>query len=165
MTSTLDLLQRLHDAGFHMVIVGGVAGAAHGSSFTTTDLDVSAPLDSDNIARLLAALAGLNPRWRMQPTLPPIPQDPAGYAGFKNLYIRTTLGDLDVLGEIAGIGAAAAVEANSEWRDFAGIRCRVITLDALIRAKRALGRPKDLAVATELEAIRGRHQSSRGEES
>lgn len=162
MTTTLDLLQRLQGSGFHMVIVGGVAGTAHGSTFATTDLDVSAPLDSGNIARLLGALAGLNPRWRAHPGLPPIPANPADYAGFKNLYIRTTLGDLDVLGEIAGIGAAAVVEANSEWRDFAGVRCRVITLDALIRAKRALGRPKDLAVATELEAIRARHGTSGG---
>lgn len=160
MTTTLDLLQRLHDSGFHMVIVGGVAGAAHGSTFTTTDLDVSAPIDRDNIARLLAALKGLNPRWRMHPALPPIPTDPASYAGYKNLYIRTTLGDLDVLGEITGIGLAADVEANSEWRDLAGLRCRIITLEALIRAKRAMGRPKDLAVATELEAIRVRNRTS-----
>ena len=162
MTTTLDLLRRLQDSGFQMVIVGGVAGAAHGSTFATTDLDVSAALDPGNIARLLTALAGLNPRWRTNPGLPPIPADPADYAGFRNLYIRTTLGDLDVLGEVAGIGPAAVVEANSEWRDFADVRCRVITLGALIRAKRALGRPKDLAVATELEAIRARHRTSGG---
>lgn len=163
MTTTLDLLQRLYDAGFRMVIVGGVAGAVHGSTFTTADLDVSASIDRDNIARLLAALSGLNPRWRTHPGLPPLPADPESYAGYKNLYIRTSLGDLDVLGEITGIGSAGDVEANSEWRDLAGLRCRVITLEALIRAKRALGRPKDLAVATELEAIRARQGTSGGE--
>ena len=32
--------------------------------------------------------------------------------------------------------------------------CRVLTLDALIVAKRAAGRPKDLLVLPELEALR-----------
>ena len=34
--------------------------------------------------------------------------------------------------------------------------CRVLNLDALIRARRALGRPKDLQAEAELEAIRER---------
>jgi hypothetical protein len=35
-----------------------------------------------------------------------------------------------------------------------GIECRVLSLDALIIAKRAAGRPKDLLVLPELEALR-----------
>ena len=35
-----------------------------------------------------------------------------------------------------------------------GRRCRVIDLDALIEAKVAAGRPKDLEVVAELETIR-----------
>jgi hypothetical protein len=35
-----------------------------------------------------------------------------------------------------------------------GMRCRVIDIDALIEAKLAAGRPKDLEVIAELEIIR-----------
>ena len=35
-----------------------------------------------------------------------------------------------------------------------GLQCLVLSLDALIVAKRAAGRPKDLLVLPELEALR-----------
>jgi hypothetical protein len=38
--------------------------------------------------------------------------------------------------------------------DLFGRRCRLISLDALIRAKEALGREKDLLSVKELKAIR-----------
>jgi hypothetical protein len=37
--------------------------------------------------------------------------------------------------------------------DFQWLRCRVLKLDALIRAKRAAGRSKDLLALPELEAL------------
>ena len=38
---------------------------------------------------------------------------------------------------------------------------RVLTLDALIEAKRAMGRPRDLNAVLELEAIRERLRAAR----
>ena len=38
--------------------------------------------------------------------------------------------------------------------DFTNLRCRCLDLEALIRVKRAAGRPKDLEAIAELEAIR-----------
>jgi hypothetical protein len=46
--------------------------------------------------------------------------------------------------------------ACSEPIDLDGTVIRVLTLDALIDAKRAMGRPRDLRAVLELEAIRER---------
>ena len=40
--------------------------------------------------------------------------------------------------------------------DLFGVRCLVLNLEALILAKKASGRPKDLETIAELEAIRRR---------
>jgi len=66
----------------------------------------------------------------------------------------TALGDVDLLGEIVGGGGYEALVAHTiELRVF-GMRCLCLGLDKLIDVKRAAGRPKDLEVIAELEAIR-----------
>ncbi len=163
MASTLDLLKRLTDHDVEFVVVGGMAGVAHGSSLVTQDIDLCAPLSQENLGRILSALAGLNPRWRMRPDRPPVPNDAARLKGFKNLYIATDLGQIDILGEISGVGEFAEVARQSISLDFGGIVCRVLGLDALITAKKALGRPRDIYAASELEAIRKRTRGRAGD--
>gem|GEM_PF-3804793 len=63
-------------------------------------------------------------------------------------------GQLDCLGEIKGLGGYEECLAQSEGVDLDGTEVRVLTLDALITAKRAMGRPRDLHAVLELEAIR-----------
>ena len=70
-----------------------------------------------------------------------------------NFTLSTDLGDIDLLGEVAGLGMYQAVEENSEEVAVFGIRCRALTLEGLIKAKRASGRPKDLRILPELEAL------------
>ena len=65
MASTLDLLKRLNDHQVKYVLVGGMACVIHGSQIVTQDVDICAPLNTDNLSRLLAALAGSHPRFRM----------------------------------------------------------------------------------------------------
>ncbi len=154
MASTLDLLTQLTKHRVEFVLVGGMASIAHGSSMVTRDVDVCAPLTLENVEKILAALRSLNPRWRMLPNRPPVPDDAAKLAGFKNLYIQTDLGQLDVLGEITGVGEYADVARNAIELDLGPIRCGVMNIDALIESKRALGRPRDLQAVRELEAIR-----------
>jgi predicted nucleotidyltransferase len=62
-------------------------------------------------------------------------------------------GQLDVLSEISGIGSLEALLPGSLLLDLGGFSCRVMGVEDLIRAKRTLGRPKDLRVALELEAV------------
>jgi hypothetical protein len=55
---------------------------------------------------------------------------------------------------ILGVGDFEQVHAGSIEIDLFGRRCRVISLENLIRAKETLGREKDLLAAKELPAIR-----------
>jgi hypothetical protein len=48
---TARLLEVLHDAGLPVVIVGGVAAVAHGSTMTTRDLDVAMEFSAENPMR------------------------------------------------------------------------------------------------------------------
>jgi hypothetical protein len=81
---------------------------------------------------------------------------PESLAGFRNLYLITDLGQLDVLSEIAGIGEYSTVERHTIQVDLEGTPCRVLDLDTLIAAKKAMNSPKDRLMAKELEAIRER---------
>ena len=65
----------------------------------------------------------------------------------------TRLGDLDLLGEIAGGGNYEALLPHTETLDFFGRPCRCVDLPTLIRVKRAAGRPKDLEAIAELEVL------------
>ncbi len=154
MASTLDLINRLTDHHFEYVIVGGVACVMHGCSLVTEDLDVCAPLNLRNMQALLAALDGLDPRWRSTPRRPPLTERAEQLVHFKNLYLVTELGILDILGEVAGFGSFEEVASQAVDTRFGEVRCRVLNIDALIHAKRSLGRPRDLRAAIELDAIR-----------
>jgi len=155
MVSTLDLLKRLNNHNVKFVLVGGMACVIHGSQVVTQDVDICAPLTQENLSGLLASLAGAHPRFRMSPERP-LPDAPEALAGCRNLYLITDLGQLDVLSEIAGVGEYSEVEQHAILVDLEGTPCRVLDLDTLIAAKRAMNSPKDRQVALELEAIRER---------
>jgi hypothetical protein len=70
----------------------------------------------------------------------------------------TDLGQLDCLGAIQGVGGFEQVNEQSiEVRLPAGV-CRVLSLDALIRSKEAMGRPRDKESLLQLRAIRQRRK-------
>lgn len=71
-----------------------------------------------------------------------------------NLYLRTDLGPLDILGSIRGVGDFERIRQHAVEVELFGRSCRVISLDDLIRAKEAVGRDKDLLTVKELLAIR-----------
>jgi hypothetical protein len=162
MGSTLDILKRLVAAKVEFVLVGGMAGVAHGSSQVTEDLDVCAPLERQNVQRIVVALEGLNPRLRTLGRVMPMPSDPALLSTYKNLYLLTDLGPVDILAEITGVGGFPDVLRQSARMTVGPDTCHVLELATLILAKRALGRPKDLQVAVELEAIRDRLRGASG---
>ncbi len=156
MASTLDLLKRLNERDVEFVIVGGMAGVLHGSSLVTHDLDICAPLTRDNISRIQKALAGLAARFRMTPNKLAVSENPDDYVGYKNLYLLTDWGQLDILSEITGIGDFAKVVQHTITVELGSMECRVLDLNALILAKKALNLPKDRQAIIELEAIRER---------
>jgi len=72
------------------------------------------------------------------------------------ITLTTDLGDLDILGEIAGVGGYAQVAAGSSELIVGDTPIRVMDLDTLERSKRAAGRAKDLLDLAEIAEIRRR---------
>lgn len=154
MTGLREALEALTAAGVEYVLVGGVAGIAHGAARLTYDLDVVYRRTHANIERLGSALAPHRPYLRGAPPGLPFRWDVETIRRGLNFTLTTDLGDVDLLGEIAGGGTYDDLLAESiELAPF-GIRCRCLSLSQLIRVKRAAGRPKDLEAIAELETIR-----------
>ena len=61
------VLRILLDGGVELIVVGGLAGAAHGSARFTNDIDVVYRRTSENLARLAATLAPYSPHLRGAP--------------------------------------------------------------------------------------------------
>ncbi len=104
----------------------------------------------------MQALAPYAPTLRGAPAGLPFKFDEPTVRAGLNFTLDTTLGPLDLLGEAAGGGTWDVLKGQALMLSIAGSPCRVVTLDALIRLKRAAGRPKDLEAIAELESIRDR---------
>ncbi len=136
-------------------MIGGTAAAVHGSSRLTRDVDVVYRRTPGNIARLAAALAPHAPYLRGAPPGLPFRFDAAAVTAGLNFTLVTALGNLDLFGEIAGGGRYEDLKPGCATIRVFGVECVCLSLDQLIRAKRAAGRPRDLETIAELEIIRG----------
>jgi hypothetical protein len=150
----MNLLERLVKAGVDFVVVGGFAGIAHGCTFVTQDVDICCDFDPDNLLRLQKALSGLNPVHRMTPKRKKFELTEQNSGQFKNLYLDTDIGQLDCVGFVEGIGDYNHVKRASEPVKMQNIEIDVLGIDALIKAKQALNRPRDRQVVLQLEAIK-----------
>jgi hypothetical protein len=148
------ILTALCEAQVRFVIIGGAAAAAHGSAFPTYDLDICYDRSRDNIGRLASALEPLHPRLRGVVNHLPFRLDAATIANGMNFTLSTDLGDIDLLGEVTGIGGYEEAKRLSLNLVLFGLECAVLSLGGLILSKRATGRPKDLLTLPEIEALR-----------
>jgi predicted nucleotidyltransferase len=153
------LLRALSDAGIRFIIVGGAAATAHGSTRLTQDLDVVYARDRDNLERLVRALTPHEPYLRGAPPDLPFRFDAETLERGLNFTLTSKLGDIDLLGEIIGGGGYDDLATHTIEIELFGLRCRCLGLRKLIEVKRAAGRPKDLEVLAELEAILEREES------
>lgn len=159
-------VQRLFDAlarhGVDYVVIGGVATQVHGHRRTTMDLDVTPNPDLENMRRLAAALQELE----AQPVDPDLAQGEISVTDSERLAVaaivpplRTRHGQVHVLKEPKGgrdfrqlREAALAIEID-------GIEVAIVSLDDLIRMKRAAGRPADLEDIAALTAAERQRQA------
>lgn len=135
------------------MLIGGFAGTVLGSPRTTVDLDIVYARDDDNLGRLATALQPLEPRLRGAPPGLPFVLDAATLARGLNFTLTTRLGDLDLLGQVAGGGGYEDLLQHTRRIRVFDTEVAVVTLPQLIRLKRAAGRPKDLMALAELEAL------------
>jgi hypothetical protein len=153
MTDYRELIRRLVGGGVELVIVGGAAATAHGSARLTDDLDVVYRRTRDNVTRLVATLAPARPYLRGAPPGLPFKWEEETIWKGLNFTLTTTLGDLDLLGEITGGGSYDDLLPDCVPLQLFGVECLCLGLDRLIQVKRAAGRPKDFEAIAELEAI------------
>ena len=136
------------------VIVGGVAITLHSSGYITRDLDFCYSRESSNIQRLAAALAGFDPKPRNWPNGLPFVFDERTLRNGTNFTFETTIGDIDLLGEVKGVGDYNDAKTRSVVYEIYGVHVNALDLDALIETKKAADRPKDHLVLPELLALR-----------
>lgn len=148
------LLTTLTDDEVKFVLVGAVAGLAQGLTRATYDVDVCYWRHPDNIELLCASLAPHHPTLRIKPAPTNFQFDVATVQALRDLPLDTDLGALDLLAEVAGLGDYESLLGHSEALPLFGRTLKVLTLDGLILAKNAVGRPQDLADVAALEAIR-----------
>jgi hypothetical protein len=160
-TDFAGLLRRLLGVDVEFILVGGVAGNVHGSARATFDIDIVYRRSPENLVRLVRALAPIQPYLRGAPPGLPFLFDVDTIRRGLNFTLTTTLGDIDLLGEVAGGGTYDALFQESEDVALFGASCRCVSLPTLIRLKRAAGRPKDLEAIAELEALREERERNR----
>lgn len=154
MTELGKMLRVLSEGGVQFILVGGAAATVHGSSRLTQDLDVVYDRSKQNITRLVDCLAPYHPYPRGAPSGLPFRWDERTLNAGLNFTLTTTIGDLDLLGEITGGGKYADLLPHSIRITVFGCQCDCLDLETLIKVKRAAGRPKDFEAVAELESIR-----------
>jgi predicted nucleotidyltransferase len=147
------LLRILTESNIEFIIVGGAAATAHGSARLTVDLDIVYRRSKENIERIVKALQPINPYLRGAPPGLPFSWSAKTIKRGLNFTLTTTLGALDLLGEIVGGGGYEQLQPETIKVVIAGNTCLCLNLERLIKVKRAAGRPKDLEVVAELQRI------------
>ena len=153
MTDFATLIRALCEAEVRFAIIGGVAATLHGSARLTQDVDIVYARDPGNLENIARALAPFQPYLRGAPPGLPFKLDQATLAAGLNFTLATAAGDIDLLGEVAGVGSYDAFAGHTIEVELFGQSCKCVDLPTLIAAKVAAGRPKDLEAIAELRAL------------
>lgn len=153
------LFQRLIDEQVEVVIIGGFAAVVLGVPYVTQDIDLCYNPETTNIVRLERALSPLHPRLRVQGLVDeeaaklPFQLDKRTLQQTSILTLQTDVTELDLMSNVPGIGDYTKVKSASTTVQVSGYDMQVLDLPALIASKQAAGRPKDLLLIPEIEAI------------
>lgn len=161
------IVTTLNAHGVSFIVVGGVAGQAHGASRPTRDVDVVAKTDDENLDRLGAALRELGAQIRGAPTMPAsviAAQTTSGALSRRQFGNWTTdAGEIDTAlfigtsDERLDFEHLAQRARDTEWR---GLTIMVAALDDIIRAKELADRDKDHDTLPELRRLRSEQGDS-----
>lgn len=143
------LLQALDRHGVDFVLVGGLAGLAHGSSYPTYDLDIAYSRDRQNLRRLVGALREIGVTLRRAQADLPFQLEVETLANGANFTFDTKFGSFDILGDVAGMKSYDELRRGSKVEEVFGMQVRIASLDHLIAMKRAANRAKDQIMVME----------------
>ena len=131
-----ELLKKLNDARVRYVVIGGQAMLQEGMPRFTLDWDIFIPpSDSDNFAKLNAALAG-------ELDMDVEPLDVKTGEGFVQTY-QTSAGIVQFHLSPPGLSKFSEVEERAVTRDYKGVPVKYLCLDDLLSSKLAVARDKD----------------------
>ena len=149
------MLAGLNAEEVEYVVIGGLAGTIHGAERVTNDLDICYARTPENLARLGRVLEAWHAYPREIPPGLPFSPDARTLANTQLLTLTTDEGDMDVLAEVAGLGDYSALASHTEYVTAFGLTIPILSLPALIRAKRAAAsmRPRYREHIAELEAL------------
>ena len=127
-------------------MIGGVAVQVHGHRRTTMDLDVTPDPSSENLGRLAAALEELDAR----PVDPELATGEIAVTDPDRLALAaivpplmTRHGQIHILKEPKGARPYGQMREAALVVEVDGIEIPIVSLNDLIRMKRAAGRPAD----------------------
>jgi hypothetical protein len=161
MLQAVLLLTTLSQADVAFIVIGGMAAVAQGATYVTADLDLCYQRHPQNYQRLSHALRPFKPRLRGAPADLPFVLDAATLRGGLNFTLMTEVGDVDLLGEVTGLGPYEVVKVHAEEVELYAHRIWVLTLEGLIVSKQAAGRAKDLRLLPELLALQALRDAPR----
>lgn len=153
MVEVKELLSQLKLYNVRFIIIGGQATVLQGSAYITADIDICYARDKENLENIVKALTPFHPYLRgVEKGLPFIFDAKTLDMGL-NFTFSTDIGDIDLFGEVKGIGTYDEVVKYAEVMQIYNMSCNVLTIEGLIKSKKAVGRPKDEAIIKEMEAI------------
>jgi hypothetical protein len=151
-----EILDALFEHEVECIIIGGVALILHGSTRVTLDIDVLYRRTRENVRRLVAAVAPFGPKLRLANNAEPVdcPFDEHTIWNGANFTLWTPDFDIDLLAHTEDLPGYDDVLPQTELIETnKGRSFRVLSLDALLRIKRRLNRPKDQLALPEIEAL------------
>ena len=141
-----DMLRALSEEKAEFLLVGAYAMATHGYPRATMDMDIWVMPSSDNARAVLRALKRFG--------VPPHNLTEDDLRRTDTVFqIGVVPRRIDILTGATGLRFEEAF-SRSIMVDIEGIQVRVLSLEDLIRNKRATARPRDLADAEALESLR-----------
>lgn len=155
-----ELVRRLTSHGVEFVVVGGLSAVLHGAPIVTQDIDLCYRRSRENVKRLVAALAPLQPRLRDFPPDLPFVFDERTIMLGSNFTFQIGPEMVDLLCEMDGIGGFEQAAVDAESLQVGVVIVRVLSLEKLIRTKQAAGRPKDYMMIPHLEATLRKKQGN-----
>lgn len=127
----------------------------------TDDLDLCYERTPDNYKKIIRAISPLHPRPRGIPEQVEALFDEHSLAQGTNFTLTTDIGNLDLREELSGVGGYRDIVKSAATLDLSGVKCKVASLETIIRSKEAADRPKDRVVLPELKALRSMKEAEK----
>jgi predicted nucleotidyltransferase len=138
----LEIMRAVNAVQLDSVVIGNAAAALQGVPLTTQDVDLflrDTPSNGEKIKQLLRLLGD-----RVSASRPFEPTS-------RMMRIEGLAVDIDLVFELSSHAKFESVKARSQVITIEGVSLRISDLQDIIDAKRAAGRPKDLATLPLLE--------------